>query len=138
MSPQTKEISQACEFLLSKQNADGGWGETFMVTVIFYTSKLMQVSLVSPVSMFKTRNLKWLTPHGPYFHFLRQIIRTLSQSKEEYRSVKLRKQPCSTVQQLIVSRQLPNGDWAPEDITGVFNKNCMISYRYAGRHIHSS
>lgn len=29
---------------------------------------------------------------------------------------------------LLVSRQLENGDWAAESITGVFNKNCMIDY----------
>ncbi len=26
----------------------------------------------------------------------------------------------------LLSRQLPNGDWAQESIVGVFNKNCMI------------
>lgn len=29
---------------------------------------------------------------------------------------------------LLMSRQLPNGDWAQESISGVFNNNCMISY----------
>ncbi|KAJ1334485.1 hypothetical protein BSLG_007640 [Batrachochytrium salamandrivorans] len=29
---------------------------------------------------------------------------------------------------LIMSRQLPNGEWPQEAIEGVFNKNCMISY----------
>jgi squalene cyclase len=31
---------------------------------------------------------------------------------------------------LLQSRQLPTGDWAQESISGVFNKNCMISYRH--------
>ena len=30
---------------------------------------------------------------------------------------------------VIVDKQLANGDWKQESITGVFNKNCMISYR---------
>lgn len=31
--------------------------------------------------------------------------------------------------QLLLQRQLANGDWAQESISGVFNKNAMISYR---------
>jgi squalene cyclase len=27
-----------------------------------------------------------------------------------------------------MSRQLPDGDWAQEGISGVFNANCMITY----------
>jgi hypothetical protein len=30
--------------------------------------------------------------------------------------------------QLLVSRQLPNGSFPQEAITGVFNRNCMIVY----------
>ena len=29
---------------------------------------------------------------------------------------------------LLLARQCPNGDWPQESISGVFNKNCMISY----------
>jgi len=29
---------------------------------------------------------------------------------------------------VLVSRQRPNGDWLQESISGVFNKNAMISY----------
>ena len=28
----------------------------------------------------------------------------------------------------LMSRQLPSGDWPQEHITGVFNRNCMITY----------
>ena len=28
----------------------------------------------------------------------------------------------------LLSRQLPSGDWPQEHITGVFNRNCMITY----------
>ena len=30
--------------------------------------------------------------------------------------------------QLLLHRQLDNGDWAQENISGVFNYNCMITY----------
>ena len=33
----------------------------------------------------------------------------------------------SCVSQVLISRQKPNGDWAQESISGVFNKNAMIS-----------
>jgi len=29
---------------------------------------------------------------------------------------------------LLMNRQLENGDWPQEDVTGVFNKTCAISY----------
>ena len=29
---------------------------------------------------------------------------------------------------VLLDRQLVSGDWAQESISGVFNKNCMISY----------
>jgi lanosterol synthase len=29
---------------------------------------------------------------------------------------------------LLMQRQLPDGNWAQEDISGVFNANCAISY----------
>jgi lanosterol synthase len=30
--------------------------------------------------------------------------------------------------EVIMSRQLPSGDWPQEDIKGVFNKTCAITY----------
>ena len=33
-----------------------------------------------------------------------------------------------TISQFLRSRQLPNGDWDLEGVSGVFNANCAISY----------
>jgi hypothetical protein len=39
----SERVRRACEFLVSKQMADGGWGETYMVCYIFarHRQKLM-------------------------------------------------------------------------------------------------
>jgi len=38
----------------------------------------------------------------------------------------------------LLQQQLPSGDWPQEHITGVFNRNCMITYanyRYVASHV---
>lgn len=37
------------------------------------------------------------------------------------------RQPLANSARLIMSRQLPTGEWAQEGIEGVFNRNCMVS-----------
>lgn len=93
-------VKRACEFLVSKQQDDGGWGETFMSCV---TREYVQHPRSQVV------NTAWavlaLLKGG---HRDQQVIR---------RGVKL-----------LIQRQQSSGDWEQESISGVFNKNCMISY----------
>ncbi|TPX39873.1 hypothetical protein SeLEV6574_g06938 [Synchytrium endobioticum] len=93
-------VRKACEFLISKQRADGGWGESYKscedrVYVEHETSQVVNTSW-AVMSLLQARY--------PHEDAIRRGV------------------------QLIMSRQLPNGEWLQEGIEGVFNKNAMISY----------
>ncbi|HNC95051.1 MAG TPA: hypothetical protein PKW90_02940 [Myxococcota bacterium] len=36
--------------------------------------------------------------------------------------------------QFLCERQLPNGDWPQQGMTGVFNRTCMLNYRFYRNH----
>jgi len=38
------------------------------------------------------------------------------------------REPIDRAIKYLISKQLPNGDWEQESISGVFNANCSISY----------
>lgn len=102
-------IRKACEFLLSKQMEDGGWGESYQAC----------------------ETGQWAD------HEKSQVVNTawavLSLMAVKYPE----KEPIQRGIELIMSRQQANGEWLQEGIEGkisfhhiigVFNKNCMISY----------
>jgi lanosterol synthase len=103
-------IRKACDFLLSKQMDDGGWGESYRAC----------------------ETAQWVN------HEKSQVVNTawalLSLMAVEYPE----KEPIQKGIELIMSRQQTNGEWLQEGIEGtirfynykigVFNKNCMISY----------
>ena len=93
-------VPKGCEFLLSKQNADGGWGEDFASCETRHYVASSSSSIV---------NTAW-------------ALLALMAAKFTNVDV-LRRGVC-----LIMSRQLANGDWPEEDIKGVFNKTCAIQY----------
>ncbi|XP_077977961.1 lanosterol synthase-like [Glandiceps talaboti] len=96
----TQEVKKACEFLCKKQMSDGGWGENFE-------------------SCEERRYVESETS---------QIVNTawalLGLMAVRYPDVSVLERGI----QLLMARQLPNGDWPQENISGVFNKSCAISY----------
>ncbi|CAM4618962.1 unnamed protein product [Lepidochelys olivacea] len=95
-----REVSQACQFLVSKQMEDGGWGEDF-------ESCEQRRYVQSPTSQI--HNTCWallglMAVRYPDVGVLEKGIKVL------------------------IDKQLPNGDWPQENISGVFNKSCAISY----------
>ncbi|XP_063197639.1 lanosterol synthase isoform X3 [Chroicocephalus ridibundus] len=95
-----QEVDQACKFLLSKQMADGGWGEDF--------ESCEQRTYVQS-AMSQIHNTCWallglMAVRYPDIEVLERGIKVL------------------------IDKQLPNGDWPQENIAGVFNKSCAISY----------
>jgi len=99
-NPENLCIQRACEFLVSKQNADGGWGESF--------ESCVQQKYV-PHKNSQVVNTGWalltlMAANNPVKDSIEKGIRFLTQ------------------------KQQANGDWQQEGISGVFNANCMITY----------
>lgn len=95
----SRRVQKACEFLLSKQRDDGGWGESY---------KSCET--------------------GVYVHRESQIVMTswaiIGLLAAEYPD----RNPVERAVKLIMGRQQGNGEWKQEGIEGVFNKSVMISY----------
>ncbi|XP_055425836.1 lanosterol synthase isoform X2 [Bubalus kerabau] len=94
------EISRACDFLLSRQMADGGWGEDF--------ESCEQRRYVQSAQS-QIHNTCWalmglMAVRHPDVAALERGVSYL------------------------LEKQLPNGDWPQGNISGVFNKSCAISY----------
>ncbi|OXB61464.1 hypothetical protein ASZ78_010220 [Callipepla squamata] len=95
-----KEVARACQFLLSKQMTDGGWGEDFESCE---QRKYVQSS-TSQIHNTCWALLGLMAVRYPDIDVLERGIK------------------------LLMDKQLPNGDWPQENIEGVFNKSCAISY----------
>ncbi len=93
-------MNKACNFLISKQMSDGGWGETYESCAKMVYTQAASSQVV---------NTAWA---------LLALQAANSADKEAIqRGI-----------DLLLQRQLENGDWAQESISGVFNYNCMITY----------
>lgn len=93
-------IQKACDFLISKQNDDGGWGESFESCVEqryvpHQTSQVVNTSWALLALMAGGYPDKTKVEQGIRF---------------------------------LIKQQQDNGDWAQEGISGVFNNSCMITY----------
>ena len=94
------EARKGCEFLLSKQHADGSWGESYLSSV-----------------------------HKKYIpHREGQVINTswalLGVTACGYPA----QEAVDKGIRFLLDKQETNGDWPQQSISGVFNFNCMISY----------
>ncbi|EJD47041.1 lanosterol synthase [Auricularia subglabra TFB-10046 SS5] len=96
----SQRVRRACEFLLSHQKRDGGWGESY----------------------------RSCEEHKYIEHERSQVVQTswavlaLMYGKYPHRG------PIERAVQLVISRQSPDGSWEQEAIEGIFNKSCAISY----------
>jgi lanosterol synthase len=96
----SKEIKKACDYLVKHQMNDGGWGESYLSCV---DEKYVQSERSQIV------NTSW-------------ALLSLMLSNYHDRNV------IDKGIQIILKRQYENGDFPQENINGVFNGNCMISY----------
>uniref|UniRef100_A0A8C7GDM6 Terpene cyclase/mutase family member n=1 Tax=Oncorhynchus kisutch TaxID=8019 RepID=A0A8C7GDM6_ONCKI len=95
-----KEVQSACDFLVAHQMEDGGWGEDF--------ESCEQRRYVQSANS-QIHNTCWA--------LLGLMAARYPDAQVIERGI-----------QLLVDKQLPNGDWPQENISGVFNKSCAISY----------
>lgn len=96
----SKEIQKGCEFLVKNQMKDGGWGESYLscVNLKYTESKRSQIV-----------NTSWA------------LLALMAADYKENSVVD------KGIESLL-KRQYENGDFPQENISGVFNGNCMISY----------
>ena len=92
-------LSKCCSFLLSKQRADGGWGESYLSCL---TKQYSQGD--STVVNTAWALLALIHAQCPDRFSIRKGI------------------------DFLVSKQLPGGDWAQESVSGIFNRTCGITY----------
>lgn len=96
----TDSINKACAFLISKQKADGGWGESFKsCSELVYTEAETSQSV----------NTAWA------------LLALLSGNFQD-------KSIIDKGIRVLLNKQTELGDWPQENISGVFNYNCMITY----------
>lgn len=93
-------IDKALKFLKSKQNSDGGWGESFQSCV--------QKKYI-PSETSQIVNTSWA------------LLSLMAADGKDRASI-------DRGIDLLRHRQQENGDWPQENISGVFNHNCMITY----------
>jgi len=106
-STDSPNVRKAVEFLLSKQNPNGGWGESYLACVNkAYPEEGTGDYGEGGSGVVQTAwAMLGLICGGCHDH------EALQRGKD-----------------FLLRRQLPTGDWAQEGITGVFNRSCGITY----------
>eukprot|EP00933_Yihiella_yeosuensis_P037782 TRINITY_DN3178_c0_g1_i1.p1 TRINITY_DN3178_c0_g1~~TRINITY_DN3178_c0_g1_i1.p1 ORF type:complete len:820 (+),score=142.81 TRINITY_DN3178_c0_g1_i1:135-2594(+) len=103
----SKGIQKCIKFLLSKQNEDGGWGEDFASCFNKeYTACSKLYGCDSGSTVVQTA---WA------------LLALMAGNCEDKAAVQ-------RGIQLLMRRQLPSGDWAQENVAGVFNRSVGITY----------
>lgn len=105
--PTCKAIQKCVKFLLGKQNPDGGWGEDF--ASCFNREYAPREKLYGCDSGSTVVQTAWA--------LLALMAADCQESKAIQRGVAL-----------LLKRQLASGDWAQENIAGVFNRSIGITY----------
>jgi squalene/oxidosqualene cyclase-like protein len=97
-------IVRAAAFLRGKQCSDGGWGES-------HESCIRREYVQHPDG-------------GQVVMTAWAVLALVRASPERHREA------IERGVRFLTDRQLPNGDWPQQGMTGVFNRTCMLNYRF--------
>ena len=97
-------LRRAVNFLLSKQMACGGWGESYLSS---QKKKYIQLEGNEPHVV----NTAWA------------LLAVIASGQAKYDAA-----PLHRAARTLIRMQCGDGDWPQQTITGVFNRNCMITY----------
>ena len=98
-------IRKACDFVLRRQRADGGWGE----------------------DGDSCRERRWV--EAKTGHVVQTCWSLMTLLRAGYGSAGFGEaDPLHRAAQFIVERQEPSGGWPKEALVGVFNRTCLIDY----------
>ena len=97
-------LRRAVNFLLSKQMACGGWGESYLSS---QKKKYIQLEGNEPHIV----NTAWA------------LLALVASGQAKYDAA-----PLHRAARTLIRMQCGDGDWPQQTITGVFNRNCMITY----------
>lgn len=95
---------RAADFLLSKQRPDGGWGESYL----------------------SCQDKEYAQLEGDVSHCVNTAWALQALVAVKYHLVD--RAPLDAAARCLVAQQLASGDWPQQHISGVFNRNCAITY----------
>lgn len=101
-------LSKAMSFLLGKQNPNGGWGESY-------------VSCVDKAYSADGTGQGFGDDSSGVVQTAWALLGLLSGGCKDQNAI-------DRGVQYLMRKQLPSGDWEQENITGVFNRSCGITY----------
>ncbi|PWA84797.1 lupeol synthase [Artemisia annua] len=100
----SQTLQKACEFLLSKQLPDGGWGESYL----------------------SSANKEYTNVDGNRSNLVQTSWALISLIKAGQAEIDLT--PIDRGIRHLINSQMEEGDFPQQEITGVFMKNCTLNY----------